>query len=117
MKTNKNQKVEKRIRLKRKIRMRISGSAARPRLAIFRSNKFIYAQAVDDATQKTVAASSDAVMEKGTKASGAEYVGKTMAKLLKDKGITEVVFDRGGFKYAGRVKILADAARAGGLKF
>lgn len=117
MKTNKNLKVEKRLRLKKKIRMRISGSEQRPRLAVFRSNKFIYAQAVNDVTQKTVAAASDAVMEKGTKVAGAEYVGKTIAKLLKEKGITEVVFDRGGFRYAGRVKILADAARSAGLTF
>jgi len=116
MKT-KNQKTEKRLRLKKKIRMRITGSATRPRLAIFRSNKFIYAQAVDDAKSVTVAAASDAVMPKGTKLAGAEAVGKTIAKLLMDKGIKEVVFDRGGFKYAGRVKILADAARGAGLNF
>jgi large subunit ribosomal protein L18 len=116
MKT-KNIKTEKRIRLKRKIRMRIAGSAVRPRLAIFRSNKFIYAQAVDDASAKTLASASDAVMEKGTKVAGAEYVGKTIAKLLKDKGIHEIVFDRGGFRYAGRVNILADAARIAGLNF
>ena len=96
--------------------MRISGDATRPRLSVFRSNRFIYAQAINDATSKTIAAVSDAT-QKGTKVAGAEYVGKTMAKLLKDKGITTVVFDRGGFKYAGRVKILADAARAGGLNF
>lgn len=117
MKTTKNQKTEKRLRLKKKIRMRLSGTAERPRLAVFRSNKFIYAQAVDDAKGVTVAAASDAVMEKGTKVAGAEYAGKTIAKLLKDKGINAVVFDRGGFKYAGRVKILAEAARAGGLNF
>ncbi len=104
------------MRLKKKIRMRISGSDKRPRLAIFRSNRFIYAQAVDDNKQTTIASVSDAT-QKGTKVAGAEYVGKTIAKLLKDKGVAEVVFDRGGFKYAGRVKILADAARAGGLKF
>ena len=114
---SKNIKTEKRLRLKKKIRMRISGDAVCPRLAIFRSNKFIYAQAVDDSKGVTIAAASDAVMEKGTKVAGAEYTGKTIAKLLKEKGITAVVFDRGGFKYAGRVKILADAARASGLNF
>ena len=113
---SKNTKTEKRMRLKKKIRMRLSGSATRPRLAIFRSNKFIYAQAIDDAKQMTIATASDQT-EKGTKVAGAEYVGKTIAKLLKDKGITTVVFDRGGFRYAGRVKILADAARASGLNF
>ncbi len=115
MKT-KNIKTEKRLRLKKKIRMRISGSAECPRLAVFRSNKFIYAQAIDDNKQTTIVSASDSA-EKGTKVSGAEFVGKTIAKLLKEKGITKVVFDRGGFRYAGRVKILADSARAGGLNF
>jgi len=116
MKSSKNLKTEKRLRLKKKIRMRLSGDATRPRLAVFRSNRFIYAQVIDDGAQKTIASASDAT-EKGTKVAGAEFVGKTIAKLLKDKGITSVVFDRGGFRYAGRVKILADAARAGGLNF
>jgi large subunit ribosomal protein L18 len=116
MKTNKNPKIEKRMRLKRKIRMRISGTSVCPRLAVFRSNKFIYAQAIDDANGVTIAAASDAT-QKGTKVAGAEYVGKTIAKILSDKGVTKVVFDRGGFKYTGRVKILADAARASGLTF
>jgi len=111
-----NIKTEKRLRLKKKIRMRLSGEAARPRLAVFRSNKFIYAQAIDDAKQITLVAASDST-QKGTKVAGAEYVGKTIAGLLKEKGITQVVFDRGGFRYAGRVKILADAARAAGLNF
>ena len=114
---SKNIKTEKRLRLKKKIRMRISGDAVRPRLAIFRANKFIYAQAVDDSKGVTIAAASDAVTEKGTNVVGADNTGKTIAKLLKEKGITAVVFDRGGFKYAGRVKILADAARASGLNF
>jgi large subunit ribosomal protein L18 len=111
-----NIKTEKRLRLKKKIRMRISGDATRPRLAVFRSNKFIYAQAIDDSKQITLVAASDATA-KGTKVAGAEHVGKTIAGLLKEKGITTVVFDRGGFRYAGRVKILADAARAAGLNF
>ncbi len=115
MKT-KNIKTEKRLRLKKKIRMRISGDATRPRLSVFRSNRFIYAQAIDDNKGVTIAAVSDAT-QKGTKVSGAEYVGKTIGKMLTDKGIKKVVFDRGGFKYAGRVKILADAARAEGLTF
>lgn len=113
---SKNTKTEKRMRLKKKIRMRIAGDATRPRLAVFRSNKFIYAQAINDATSTTIVAASDST-QKGTKVAGAEFVGKTMAQLLKDKGITTVVFDRGGFRYAGRVKILADAARAAGLNF
>ena len=115
MKTT-NIKTEKRMRLKKKIRMRIAGDAQRPRLAVFRSNKFIYAQAIDDNKQVTIVAASDSA-QKGTKVAGAEFVGKTIAGLLKEKGITTVVFDRGGFRYAGRVKILADAARANGLNF
>ena len=113
---SKNTKTEKRLRLKKKIRMRMSGSAECPRVAVFRSNRYIYAQAIDDNKGVTVAAASDA-MEKGTKVAGAEHVGKTLAKILKEKGVNKIVFDRGGFKYAGRVKILADAARAGGLTF
>ncbi|MBP6884434.1 MAG: 50S ribosomal protein L18 [Candidatus Pacebacteria bacterium] len=113
---SKNIKTEKRLRLKKKIRMRIAGDAMRPRLSVFRSNKFIYAQAIDDTKSVTIASVSDGT-QKGTKVAGAEYVGTAIAKLLKEKGITTIVFDRGGFKYAGRVKILADAARAGGLKF
>ena len=105
------------MRLKTKIRERISGTALRPRLAVFRSNKFIYAQAVDDNKGVTVAAASDATMPKGTKVAGAEAVGKAIATILKEKGVSAVVFDRGGFKYAGRVKILAEAARSAGLNF
>ena len=116
MKTNKNIKVEKRKRLKRKIRMRLSGTTERPRLAVFRSNKFIYAQAIDDTKAVTIVSASDA-LAKGTKMQGAEAVGKEIAKALIDKGITSVVFDRGGFRYAGRIKVLADAARATGLTF
>lgn len=111
-----SEKAEKKARLKRKIRMRISGTAERPRLAVFRSNRFIYAQAIDDAKGVTLASVSDA-QAKGTKVAGAEHVGKTLAKLLLDKGIKTVVFDRGGFRYTGRVKILADAARGAGLNF
>ncbi len=113
---SKNIKTEKRLRLKKKIRMRMAGDATRPRLAVFRSNKFIYAQAIDDSKQTTIASASDAGA-KGTKVAGAELVGKNIALALKEKGITTVVFDRGGFRYAGRVKILADAARAAGLNF
>ena len=75
------------------------------------------AQAVDDTKGVTVAAASDATMAKGTKVAGAEFAGKTIAGLLVAKGIKEVVFDRGGFRYTGRVKILADAARGAGLNF
>lgn len=111
---NKN---EKRIRLKSKIRSRINGTKERPRLSVFRSNKFIYAQVIDDTVGKTLAQASDVKTKKGTKTERAQEVGKLIAEIcLKDK-INQVVFDRNGFKYTGRIKLVADAARAGGLKF
>ena len=112
-----NKKLEKRIRLKKKIRTKVEGTAAMPRLSVFRSNKFIYAQVIDDATGTTLVSSSDIAETKGTKAEHSVLVGKDIATKAKAKGITAVVFDRNGFKYTGRVKALADAAREGGLKF
>lgn len=107
---------QKRATLKRKIRAKISGTETRPRLAVFRSNQFIYAQLIDDASGRTVAAASDQ-KAKGTKMEGAIAAGKEIAKLASAKGITSAVFDRGGFRYAGRIKALADAAREAGLNF
>ena len=86
-------------------------------MAIFRSARHISAQLIDDEKSVTIAASSDAKSTKGTKVERAEVVGKDIATLAKEKKITKVVFDRGGFLYAGRVKALADAARAAGLQF
>lgn len=106
----------KRDRIKRKIRSQVFGTAARPRLSVFRSNNFMYAQLIDDAAQKTVLGASD-MTHKGTKMEGAIFVGTEIARLAKAKGIATVVFDRNGFKYAGRIKALADAARSGGLEF
>ena len=110
-------KQEKRIRLKSKIRARISGTTARPRLSVFRSNKFIYAQVIDDTTRKTLASASDVKITKGTKTVRAKEVGALVAAAALAKKIEAVVFDRNGFKYTGRIKIVADAAREGGLKF
>ncbi len=107
---------EKKMRIKRKVRALISGTEARPRLSVFRSNKFIYAQLIDDASAKTLASAND-MSAKGTKMAGAIAVGKDIAKVAKEKGIVTVVFDRNGFKYAGRIKALADSAREAGLKF
>lgn len=112
-----NQKTEKRNRLHKRIRAKISGTAKRPRLAVFRSNKFIYAQVIDDASGKTLAAASDIKIAKGTKSERAKEVGKLISTLSVKAGIKEVVFDRGGFKYTGRLKLVADAARENGLKF
>lgn len=107
----------KRNRLKKKIRSKISGTLERPRLSVFRSNKFIYAQIINDATGKTIVAASDAKATKGTKMERAKEVGAAIAKAAVALKINEVVFDRSGFKYTGRVKLVADAAREGGLKF
>lgn len=110
-------KTDKRIRLKKKIRAKMEGTALRPRLSVFRSNKFIYAQIIDDTVSKTLAQASDVKITKGTKTERAKVVGKMIAeaalKIKKDK----VVFDRNGFKYTGRIKLVADEARAAGLKF
>ena len=110
-------KTDKRIRLKKKIRVKIQGTLERPRLTVFRSNKFIYAQVINDLTGKTLVQASDVKIKKGTKSERAKEVGKAIgAACLKIK-IKKVVFDRNGFKYTGRIKLVADEARAGGLEF
>ena len=110
-------KQDKRIRLKTKIREKINGTSVRPRLSVFRSNKFIYAQVIDDTTGKTLAQASDMKTTKGTKTERAQEVGKMISEICIKAKISQVVFDRNGFKYTGRIKTVADAARAGGLKF
>ena len=108
----------RRIRIKAHIRHRVTGTAARPRMTVFRSNTQIYVQLIDDVTGLTLAsASSLGVKEKSTKTEQAAKVGALVAKAAKEAGITEVVFDRNGYLYHGRVKQLADAAREAGLKF
>ena len=120
----KNKKIEKRIRLKKKIRTKIIGSAKVPRLSVFRSNNFMYAQIINDMNNTTIASASDLPIGKaglkaktGTKTERSVAVGSEIAKKAVAKGIKAVVFDRNGFKYTGRVKALADSARASGLKF
>ncbi|MGD9977028.1 MAG: 50S ribosomal protein L18 [Bacteroidales bacterium] len=115
-------KVERRLRIRRRIRKRISGTAEKPRLSVFRSNTNIYAQVIDDINGVTLASASSCVKEIAgktniTKTEQARLVGQLTAKTAIEKGISEVVFDRGGYLYHGRVKALADAAREGGLKF
>ncbi len=110
-------KTDKRIRLKKKIRARIGGTSSRPRLSVFRSNKFIYAQVIDDTQGRTIAQASDVKVTKDTKSERAKEVGKTIADICLKNKIEQVVFDRNGFKYTGRIRIVADEARAGGLKF
>jgi large subunit ribosomal protein L18 len=117
------EKKEIRNTIHARIRRKLRGSAARPRLAVFRSVAHIYAQVIDDAVGQTlVAASSVGKGGKGISGSGgnvaaAKAIGKLVAERAKEKGITKVVFDRGGYQYHGRVKALADAARAAGLEF
>ena len=104
-----------RIRRHRRIRAKISGTAERPRVTIFKSNTSVYAQAVDDTAGRTLAAVSDARLKKGTKTDRAGQAGKKLAELLQKAGITTAVFDTGGFKYHGRVKAVAEALRQGGI--
>ncbi len=112
-----NKKLEKRIRLKKKIRTKIFGTESFPRLSVFRSNQFIYAQVIDDNKGTTIASASDMDIKKGTKTERATEVGAIIAKTANEKGIKKVVFDRNGFKYTGRIKALADSARSAGLTF
>jgi len=110
-------KQEKRIRLKSKIRAKIFGTEERPRLSVFKSNNYIYAQVIDDKKNITIVSASDMKIEKGSKIEKATKTGEEVAKLALAKGVKAVVFDRNGFKYTGRVKALADGARQGGLAF
>jgi large subunit ribosomal protein L18 len=116
-------RAQERARIHARIRRKISGDTARPRLCVFRSLSHIYAQVVDDLAGKTLAASSSlesdvcADRKKGGSIAAAKLVGQTIAERAKAKGIETVVFDRGGYLYHGRVKALAEGAREGGLKF
>jgi len=118
-----NKKGAARIRRKRSIRKRLSGTAVRPRLSVFRSNKHIYAQVINDETGVTLAAASTqseevrGVLDGKKKSEAASIVGQTIAARCKEKSIESVVFDRNGFVYHGRVKAVADGAREGGLIF
>ncbi|MBM4434860.1 MAG: 50S ribosomal protein L18 [Chloroflexi bacterium] len=100
-----------------RVRERVAGTGERPRLAVFRSLSHIYAQVIDDRSGRTVAAASDLDMGTGKKSVKAKQVGKAIAERAKAKGVGEVVFDRGGYRYHGRVKALAEGARESGLKF
>ena len=114
-------KLERRIRIQKRIRKIVTGTADRPRLSVYRSNKEIYAQVIDDTTGKTLVAASS--RDKAIKADSADKiaiassVGKLLAVVASKAGVSNVTFDRGGYLYHGRVKALADGAREGGLKF
>ncbi|MCI8682473.1 MAG: 50S ribosomal protein L18 [Lachnospiraceae bacterium] len=120
---NKKSRAEVRMKKHRRIRNRFSGTAERPRLAVFRSNNHMYAQIIDDVAQHTLVSASTlqkdvkAELEKTNNVEAAAHLGTIIAKRALDKGITTVVFDRGGYIYQGKVKALADAAREAGLNF
>lgn len=107
---------ELRKRRHARVRATISGTAERPRLAVYRSNRFVSAQLIDDTVGKTIAAAHGREFP-GAQSAQAASVGKAIAKAAKTKGITAIVFDRGGYRYGGQIKALADAAREGGLTF
>jgi large subunit ribosomal protein L18 len=117
----KSSKNDVRTRIHTRIRLKLKGNQERPRLAVFRSLKHIYAQVIDDKLGKTLAAASsgekNSSVKSGGNLAGAKEVGKLIAERAKTKGIGKVVFDRGGYLYHGRVKALADAAREAGLEF
>jgi len=110
-------KEQRRQKIKARIRGKISGTAQRPRLCVYRSNKSIYAQLVDDVAGNTLVSASSKGLTEGNKSEQAAQVGEIVAKKALEAGITTVVFDRNGFLFHGRVKSLADGARKGGLKF
>ncbi len=114
-------RLERRKRIQHRIRKKISGTVASPRLTVFRSNSEIYAQVVDDKSGKTLASASSSEKEfkkaNGTKTEMSKMVGKAIAEKAKSAGISKVVFDRSGYLYHGRVKALAEGAREGGLQF
>lgn len=116
-----SQKISSRQKIRYRIRKKISGTASRPRLTVFRSNTDIYVQLIDDATGTTLAAASsrekDIVAQKVAKVEKSKLVGASIARKALELGLKDVVFDRGGYLYHGRVKAIAEAAREGGLLF
>lgn len=116
----KNRKAFRRLKIKNRIKQTVKGTSVRPRLSVFRSNREIYAQVIDDEKGNTIVSASSFVDVKGEKVNKTEQaklVGKKLAEKAKGAGVTTVVFDRNGYLYHGRVKSLADAAREGGLIF
>jgi large subunit ribosomal protein L18 len=113
-------KINRRAKIKRRIRKKVTGTSSVPRLSVFRSNKQIYAQLIDDSKGVTVASASsfkNKAADKGSKTEIAAVIGKEIATKAQNAGVDSVVFDRNGYLYHGRVKALADSAREGGLKF
>ncbi len=106
-----------RLRRQKSVRKRVVGSTERPRVCVFRSAKHLFVQVIDDANAKTLASASTFGVKSGSKLEAAANVGKALAEACKSAGVESVVFDRNGFRYHGRVKAVADAAREGGLRF
>lgn len=110
-------KEQRRLRIRRGIRNKVAGTAERPRLSVFKSNKGIYAQLIDDAKGTTLAAASSIELGANGNINSSKEVGKKLAEKATGNGISSVVFDRGGYPYHGKIKALAEGAREGGLKF
>lgn len=110
-------KIKRRLKIKYRVRNKVSGTAARPRMSVFRSNKQIYVQVINDDEARTLVSASSLGLEKCNKCEQAAKVGEMVAKKALEAGITAVVFDRNGYLYHGRVKEVAEAARKAGLKF
>ncbi len=117
MKQRAMSKSDVRVRRHARVRGRISGTAKRPRLAVFRSNRFVSVQLIDDVKGQTLASAHGREFKGSSQAMQAKQIGEAIAKRAKAAGISTIVFDRGGYQYAAQVKALADAARTGGLKF
>lgn len=113
---NQRSKRQHRIRRHKKVRAKIFGTSSKPRIAVFKSNQYIYAQVVDDKSGKTLLSVSDLGVKTGKKSEKALKIGETLAARMKEKGMLEAVFDRGGFKFHGRVKSVAEGLRSGGIK-
>ena len=112
-------KTEQRARIRRRIRAKVAGTAERPRLSVFRSNRYIYAQLIDDAAGRTLAAASSREdgVDGASRVEKSKAVGQRLAERAKAAGVEAVVFDRGGYRYHGNVRALAEGARDGGLQF
>lgn len=109
-------KQQHRMRRHKRVRAKIFGTVEKPRIAVFKSNQYIYAQVVDDESGKTLLSVSDMEVKTGKKSDKALKIGQALAAQMKEKGLLEAVFDRGGFKFHGRVKSIADGLRSGGIK-
>jgi len=114
---NTSTRVKNRLKNKVRIRRKVSGTESKPRFCVFKSSKHIYAQLIDDVAEVTLASKSTLKLDKNGNCDGAKEVGKLIAEIAKEKNVSEVVFDRSGYRFHGKVKAVADGAREAGLKF